>query len=353
VSQRTILIDCRFAPDATGLGRYTRELVTHLLKRQDPWKYVLLVSSEHENWLAPFLESRVSLCMTRARHYTFAEQMTLPSLIASVHPTIALFPHFNVPFWLNVPFVTTVHDLILHRFPNDASIWKRTAYRLLMRRTIRRSQSLIAVSRFTADEIARVYGERVRQKMHVVHQGVAQHFQRAPESDVRAMCEKYDIRRPYMFYVGNAKQHKNVQMLIDAHALIQDRFDLLLVTGGAEIHALRLHGGVCILSDVPDTDLPALYSGAHCMATASLNEGFCLPIAEALACGCPVVAVDSGPLREFKAPTESLSIVEPKADAIADAINDIQSPIPPFVFHSWQQTADETAAILRASIGDS
>jgi glycosyltransferase involved in cell wall biosynthesis len=89
------------------------------------------------------------------------------------------------------------------------------------------------------------------------------------------------------------------------------------------------------------------------MATASLNEGFCLPIAEALACGCPVVAVDSGPLREFKAPTESLSIVEPKADAIADAINDIQSPIPPFVFHSWQQTADETAAILRASIGDS
>ena len=58
--QPTIGIDCRFAATKSGIGRYTRELVKHLLKRNDPWKYVLFISNEKYHGLGDLPQKTIN-----------------------------------------------------------------------------------------------------------------------------------------------------------------------------------------------------------------------------------------------------------------------------------------------------
>ena len=71
------------------------------------------------------------------------------------------------------------------------------------------------------------------------------------------------------------------------------------MTDGHEAKKLKTAGTVRVIQHVPDEDLPALYSSAKAFVTASLYEGFCLPVAEAEACGCPVIASDRGAIPEI------------------------------------------------------
>ncbi|HXV93625.1 MAG TPA: glycosyltransferase family 1 protein, partial [Pseudonocardia sp.] len=68
------------------------------------------------------------------------------------------------------------------------------------------------------------------------------------------------------------------------------------------IGELGLGGAVRMLGEVPDADLPALYSGARCLVLPSRAEGFGLPPLEAMACGCPVVVSSAGALPEVVGP---------------------------------------------------
>ena len=163
--------------------------------------------------------------------------------------------------------------------------------------------------------------------------------------------EKFDLQKPFFLYVGNAKQHKNVQMLIDAFQKIgSDAKELILVTGGKEAAHLRLVPGVHILKDVSEADLTALYKEASAFVTASLYEGYCLPVAEALSLGCPVIASDIGAIREI-ANTRAL-LIEPTVEAFATAmITEIARPSPsPNPSPSWLLTAEKISTILRNAV---
>src|SRR3989338_5548977 len=155
---KTIGIDCRFAGTQTGLGRYARELVTHLLKRDDPLQYVLFVRDEEETWLKalPGTKNREAarghaaytgqtLKTSNYAHYSLSEQRGFPKDIAQANIDLFFVLHFNVPLKCPVPFVVTIHDLILHHYPNQASMIKRFAYNYLMSHAVSHSKGIIVV----------------------------------------------------------------------------------------------------------------------------------------------------------------------------------------------------------------
>ncbi|MFA6259428.1 MAG: glycosyltransferase family 1 protein [Candidatus Peribacteraceae bacterium] len=342
-------IDCRFAATHSGLGRYTREIVTHMLQRNDPLRYTLFVRDTAEPWLAP-LQSRALIICADIPHYSFAEQLRFPALIRRAGVDALFSPHFNVPLRCPVPHVLTVHDLILHRYPNRAHRLKQMAYRFLMRSAVLRARQIIAVSRFTAGELAQVYGESVRTKTTVVYEGVSTLFRPVPQEQRRPVLEKYGLYKPYFLYVGNAKQHKNVQMLINAYASLQDsNRELVLMTGGCEHRNLRLAPGTVRIDGVPDHDLPALYSGALACVSATAYEGFGLPFAEALACGCRVIVPRMGAIPEVV--RDHGVLVEPQTEAIAEALARIDAlPVPPPTrFATWEETAERVVQVLGAA----
>lgn len=343
-----VSIDCRFAATNTGLGRYTRSLVAALLERNDPWEYALFVGSHREPWIDA-LPSAAPTVIVDARHYTAAEHLALRKAIGDVGASLHFSPHFNAPLLSPVPTVVTIHDLILHRYPNRRSLFAQLAYRLLFGRAVRDARAILSVSSFVANELLHRYGAPIAAKTTVVGEGVDAHFVRAESDAIAALRAKYALPNEFFVYVGNAKQHKNVPLLLAAYAsLPRPAPALVLVTGGPEAKRLRLPDDCRILPAIDDADLPVLYSAARCLVTASLYEGFGLPIVEALACGCPVIAAKTSSIPETA--KGHAMLLAPTVEAFREALLHPPERKAPVRLWAWEEAAASTAAVLRTAL---
>jgi glycosyltransferase involved in cell wall biosynthesis len=343
-----IVIDCRFAASRSGIGRYTRELTIELLKSPPAGCELALILHPGDGGWLDGLPSPAARLEVAAAHYSLAEHLRIPAALRELKADLLFCPHFNVPWHCPVPSVVTIHDLILHAYPNQAGPLKQAAYRLLMRRAVRSATSIIAVSRFVEGEIGRVYGQGVAAKTVHVGEGVnASFFPRSVQEQL-AVRKRYGLDKPFFLYVGNAKQHKNVPLLLEAYRRLgRTERELVLVTSGREAQSLVLPPGVRFLPAVPDAELPALYSGADAFVTASLYEGFCLPVAEATACGCPVIATNRAAIPEVSPPEAVL--LEPETAAFTEAMR-APPPRPRHAAPSWADAAAGTGDVLLAAI---
>jgi glycosyltransferase involved in cell wall biosynthesis len=139
------------------------------------------------------------------------------------------------------------------------------------------------------------------------------------------------LAAPYVLFVGSEHPRKDLPTLLRAFAALRRRrrfrgLRLAKVgdpgTSEARFHAttrtavaeLGLDGAVLFAGRVTDAALPAWYANAECLVLPSLAEGFGLPAAEAMACGCPVVVSDAGALPEV---VGDAGVVFPVGDAAA------------------------------------
>lgn len=148
-------------------------------------------------------------------------------------------------------------------------------------------------------------------RLRLSHMGVGPDFWPRPENDARHyLQEKYEIDGPYMVFIGQQQERKNVFRVIEAFSKFrkETRSDtkLLLVgrepeTSGPIYEALREHGvlsSVQRIRYIPITDLPHLYTCAKMLVFPSLWEGFGIPIIESMACATPVLTSNTTCLPE-------------------------------------------------------
>jgi glycosyltransferase involved in cell wall biosynthesis len=331
-----ITIDGRFLGTGTGLANYTRHLVKALLD-DGSHDYVVLTRAGAE------VDLPVRTTVADIAHYSVAEQTKLPGIVAATGCDLAFYPHFNAPVVSRTPYVVTVHDLILHRYPGDASWAKQRVYRTLLRRNLRAARAVIAVSEWTRQDIERHYGAGVAAKTSVSGEGSGDTFGPRDEAEVAAARARHGLERDYFLYAGNAKPHKNLDVLVAAHRASGVDADLVLVTGDPD--AARLEGpAVVVARGVDDDELAALYSGARAFTTASLDEGYCLPVAEALACGCPVIASECGAIPETA--RGHARLVAPTVEAWTEALRQPVAPQPPVLVGDWAEAARRTVAVF-------
>ncbi|HUR82108.1 MAG TPA: glycosyltransferase family 1 protein, partial [Thermoanaerobaculia bacterium] len=157
-------------------------------------------------------------------------------------------------------------------------------YSMMMRRALRKSVHVLTVSEAAKASILEAF-PCDPSKISVTPNGIdAIFFERGPAESGR-----------YFLYVGNDKPHKNVSALIDAFRSIEGAE---LVLAGGEFARYRGIPRVRAEGFVSIEKLAALYRGAIALVMPSLEEGFGLPVAEAMACGTPVIASDIPSLRE-------------------------------------------------------
>lgn len=208
--------------------------------------------------------------------------------------------------------VLTVHDLAFHFFPEAAMPSLHHYLNVVVPRSVRRADFLIADSHNTARDLTQVWA--VAPDRITVVQGGVDHSHFRPDSDAHrhaAVRKRYAIGDgPYILTVSRLEPRKNHVRLIQAfhRARMQSGLPHRLIIGGskgwlydaiyAEVAALGLHDAVHFAGFIDDTDLPALYAAADFVAYPSLYEGFGLPIIEALACGTPVLTGDNSCLPE-------------------------------------------------------
>jgi alpha-1,3-rhamnosyl/mannosyltransferase len=211
----------------------------------------------------------------------------------------------GVPLLQPVPVVVTVQDLIPLRFP--AEVLPQRRHRLFYRaqlRAVRRAAHVLCPSRATREELVRRLGLRLeRITLAPLAADPCFSAEPRPPGDDRANGL---AARPFVLHVGGAAPTKNLPALLRAMAGLwstgRATADLVCVAPeplrpsglGAAAHADRVH----VLSEVGQPFLRWLYQHARVLAVPSRDEGFGLPVLEALAWGCPVVASCLGSLPE-------------------------------------------------------
>ena len=307
----SLCVDARMAR-SSGIGTCIRELVPFL--NQPPFHVILLVDQKDQLWC-----KNIDQIFCSSPIYSMQEQLVLPLKI----PRCDLFwsPHYNIPL---LPIkakkrAVTIHDAChLYRAPYLS--WPEKVYAKFVMKQAIRSDIVITDSQFSKDELIRYLG-CPKNEIHVIPIAVDHNrFQRIKNSTVNV---KYNLPEKFVLFVGNQKPHKNLPALLKAFSEIAlPDFGLVIV---GKRNGLRHSFGkaeaqrVYFLENVPDEDLPGLYSLATCLVLPSFYEGFGLPPLEAMSCGCPTIVSQTASLPEVCGDA-SLFIDPNRPEEIRDAI---------------------------------
>jgi glycosyltransferase involved in cell wall biosynthesis len=218
-------------------------------------------------------------------NFDWDEQVRLPAAIRRAHVDVMHFPSLYVPVAMPRRSIVTIHDLIHLRFPQFFKAKVGPYYHTVVRWACARAARVITDDERTVQDLRRFLGVDPA-KVRVVALGAA--------DDFFAETPPHRGERPYLLYVGNHREHKDLPTLFSAWAALPDDLEMdLYLTGPDDFDAASRRRGqrrVVALGDVSTQELVALYAGAVAMVTPALCEGFGLPMLEAMAAGCPVVA---------------------------------------------------------------
>ena len=302
-------IDCRLWNE-TGVGRYTRNLVSELSKIDTKNSYVLfaldkdvssikyqVLSIKHGNW---------KIVVADIRWHTLKEQFEFPKILNRENLDLVHFPYFSVPIFYNRPFVVTIHDLIINHFPTGQASTllfpiyklKLLGYKFIIKQAAKKARKIITVSQATKKEIVDHLGVD-SDKVIVTYEGIDQKLAISSQKSV--------VKGKYFLYVGNAYPHKNLERLLEAFKTLNSNVNLVLVGKEDYFHKrlkekvrkMKLADKVVFLQNVSDEELASLYKNAIALIVPSLMEGFGLPAMEAMANKCLVLASDIPSLKEI------------------------------------------------------
>jgi glycosyltransferase involved in cell wall biosynthesis len=200
---------------------------------------------------------------------------------------------------------------------------------------IRAAARVIAVSEFTARELEELLGIP-RERVRVVPNGVEPVFTRTgPAAD-----------GDYVLAVGTLEPRKNLQRTIEAAKRIGVELRVVGEPGWG-----RVDPGVAWQGRVDDAELARLYRGASCLVYPSYYEGFGIPVAEALACGTPVVTSRGSAMEEVAG--NAAVLVDPlDVESIAAGIVEAGSRrVDGFEPPTWDDAARSTVEVYREVAG--
>ena len=312
-------IDCRLWNE-TGVGRYTRNLVTNLARLDKKNDYVLFAKSEDEKAIKSVVSGQWSVVTTDVSWHGLQEQIRLPKILNDQNLDLMHFPYLSVPIFYNKPYVVTVHDLIINRFatgrastlPLPVYFAKRVGYHAVLANAVYRSKKIIVPSNAVKTDLLRTYRNVSSDKVEVTYEG---------GFDIEIKNKKLNIKDEnkelvegkYLIRVGNFYPHKNVERLLLAfHDFVYSDYDnhaIKLVLVGKrdyfskriekQIELLNMSSNVVFYENAKDVDLISLYQNAIATIIPSFAEGFSLTAVESMSLGTPVVASDIPVHREI------------------------------------------------------
>lgn len=327
-----VLIDYRPAlRSRTGVGEYAHQLVLALTRRRDgpPVELVLFSSSWRDRLTADRFEPGTVEVVDRAvpvRLLNLAwHRAGWPPVELMARGRLDVV-HSLTPLCIparHAAQVVTIHDLDFLRHPERVRGEIRRDYPALAGRHARAADRVIVNSRYTAKEVVETLGVPV-DRVAVCRPGVPDWVRPRP-------CAPSPGQPRSVLFVGTLELRKNIGRLLDAYEmLMSQRPDTpeLVLAGKAtpeaagwldRIGRAPLAGHVRHLGYVAEGELQQLYDRAAVLVMPSHDEGFGLPVLEAMAVGVPVVAADRGALPEVAG--DAALLVDPDdAGALAAAM---------------------------------
>jgi glycosyltransferase involved in cell wall biosynthesis len=355
-----------------GVGVYIYNLVKHLRLLDSANEYVLIRHGPgnldiYRNGRSPAVTLPLPTLSRLARGLDVSHRRIVTDLqLDLLHYPNQFGGSFLPP---RIKRVVTLHDVTPLLFPRFHP-WKRVlGYRVLLRRSLRAAGHVIVDSGSTRADVVR-RGLVPESKVTVIPLGVAERFK--PGVRTAEFLQRYDLPARFILSVGVLEPRKNHALLVEVlRRLHQAGEQVGLVIVGrdgwrwkdplAVPSASHLRPWVRIVRNVPDTDLAEFYNRAALFAYPSFYEGFGLPVAEAMACGTPVVTSVASSLPEvageaalFADPTDAQDFAAKLLAVLRDSALRVrlaaagQRQVQNL---SWRRSAESTLAVYEKVCG--
>ena len=355
-------VDATSWANARGYGRFTREIVGAMaaLAPRDEFVCFLDPLSAGSFGLDTPNVSKVVVANVReaavraaaaSRNRTVADMLRMTRAVREgrldvfFSPTV--YTYFPLPPGLRA--VVTIHDAIPERFPNLTlpSRKMRLFWNLKVGFALRQARTVLTVSEHAARDLERIL--RIpRSRIKVASEAPSTSFYPVSEEESRDILSTVVgdpvPGRRWFTYVGGFNPHKNVPVLIRAHAALTremgDDAPLLLLVGAHDhddffsdvpaINEAIAHEGTASMVKwtgfLEDEVLRSIHSSSIALVLPSDAEGFGLPAVEAAACGSPVIATRESPLPDllegagfFIDPRDETALLSAMRDLAANA----------------------------------
>ncbi|MEZ4767516.1 MAG: glycosyltransferase family 1 protein [Caldilineales bacterium] len=355
----------------TGSGQYLRGLADHLPAIAPQHRFTLVMPSRVPDTLPAGWQGEVAPPAARLAGDNVAklwfEQVTYPRACRRLAADIAFTPYWGSSWRRPCRTAVTVHDLIPLLLPAYRGGALQRAYTSLVGQTARRADVVLTDSEASRRDIVDHLGAAPA-RVHAVLLAVDERFRPVYDPvELDRVRSKYSLPDRFVLYLGGFDVRKNVPRLVRAFAelptfgKVGNSDNLFLVIAGKlpaadtpftpDPRRVAAETGIAdrvrFTGWVDEVDKPALYSLASLFVFPSLYEGFGLPIAEAAACGTPVLTSNRSSLPE--AAPNALLVDPEDVSAIAAGITaglslspNSASPVP----RTWQDVAEETARLL-------
>ena len=214
-----------------------------------------------------------------------------------------------------------IYDMIPERHGDRAPMW------LAKSEYIRSCQAFVSISKSTSIDAQKFYGIP-EQAIRISYPGVDPDIYYRPNSEeIEGFKKHFAIDRPYYLLIGaNWDGYKNAKAFFEAYAKLPIKYAAVAYTGPPlpELAREMLDGNPLIhLGHMPEHCLRSAYAGAIALVYPSEIEGFGLPIIEAQACGCPVIALNNSSIPEALG---DVGFMGTGADELAEYMISVQRP---------------------------
>ena len=268
-----IVVNGRFlARRVTGVGRYGGEILRYI------GKHCRVESTRTQNWKGHAWEQFILPKKLNKNSILWSPANTGPLMIRNQILTIHDLSPLEHPEW----------------FRGSFAIW----YRLLLPLLGKRVRKVFTPSEYVKQKVMKRFGI---ENVIVTPNGVDRSC-----FHPNANQKEFDLPKSYVLFVGSIEPRKNLDLLLRAWAEIKNVFketELLIAgVGGNVFSAMKVSHEVervHFLGYVEDETLAILYANATVFVLPSQEEGFGLPVLEAMASGTPVIVSDGGALREI------------------------------------------------------
>jgi glycosyltransferase involved in cell wall biosynthesis len=318
-------------PGATGIGRHTANLIRELGKLLPKGKLTVFLTQDAPRlWNDDVQEVRAPWPTPNEYARAFWEQTVVPQQVMNLGVDIYHSPNYILPLRdMHCPSIVTVHDLsfrrrALHRLKSHLYLSIMTGLAL------RRAQAVVAVSEYTKRMIETNY-PRVLGRVEAIYGGITPTLSKPTAEEVRDFRQRESLETPYVLFVGTLEPRKNLVRLVHAFEKAIQRTDLphqliLLGPRGWKTRSLDLaianspyRSRIRCPGYVSDNDLSCWYVSADLFIYPSIEEGFGLPVLEAMSLGVPVITSNRSSLPEL-AGNAALTIDPFDLEALSEAI---------------------------------
>lgn len=291
-----------------GISRYFTSLINELIKTENSYKiFSYLYLNEY---LSEFDKNIINgYKLTKYPYKTTRLLKTSASIINKIQisnwkPDILheTFYSYNRTCSKDIPIVVTIHDMIHELFPELFDINDQTSVN--KRRSVERADRIICVSETTKHDLLRIFNVP-ESKISVIYHGYTQ-LKSMPENFLNSISIP---NQPYLLYIGKRAGYKNFTKYIKSISTcnnLKKDFKLIFF-GGGPFTKIEIE----LFTDLGFSDkdynyfegddylLQKLLKNAAAFIYPSLYEGFGLPLLEAMHCGCPIVASNTGSIPEI------------------------------------------------------